>query len=388
MFSERTRFDLRPNRLAERLKARQAEGKALLDLTLSNPTRAGLPDAEQLLAPLARDAARRYDPSPFGLEAARTAVARDFARRGTAIDRERVLLHASTSEAYAFLFKLLCDPGDQVLVPRPGYPLFELLAQLESVEAQSYPLEYAGEWHVDVGRLEAAITPRTRAVVVVSPGNPTGAFLKHAELDALDALCAERGLALVSDEVFADFAFREDARRAASAARDGQALAFALGGLSKSCGLPQLKLAWTAVSGPEPQRAAALGRLEVVADTYLSVSTPVQVAAPQLLARREELQAPIRARVAANLEALRKALGSGSPATLYEPEGGWSAVLRVPATFTEEERALRLLEAHGVLVHPGYFFDFPSEAFLVVSLLAPSAEFREGIARVLRDAVL
>jgi len=303
-------------------------------------------------------------------------------------DTERILLHASTSEAYAFLFKLLCDPGDQVLVPRPGYPLFEFLAELESVEVRSYPLAHDGEWHLDVAALEAAITPRTRAVVIVSPGNPTGAFLKQAELEALDALCAERELALVSDEVFADFAFREDPRRAPSLAQGGRALAFALGGLSKSCGLPQLKLAWTAVSGPPALRAPALARLEVVADTYLSVSTPVQVAAPSLLERRAELQAPIKERVTANLESLREALGSGSPATLYEPEGGWSAVLRVPATSTEEERTLRLLDSHGVLVHPGYFFDFPSEAFLVVSLLTPPAEFREGIARVLRDAVL
>jgi len=388
MFSARTRFDLRPNRLAERLAARRAQGAPLIDLTLSNPTRAGLPDAPELLLPLARDEARRYDPSPFGLEAARAAVARDFARRGTPVDTERILLQASTSEAYAFLFKLLCDPGDQVLVPCPGYPLFEFLAELESVELRSYPLVHDGEWRLDLAELEAAITPRTRAVVVVSPGNPTGAFLKRGELEALDALCAARDLALVSDEVFADFAFREDARRAPSAARDGRALAFALGGLSKSCGLPQLKLAWTAVSGPPTLRAGALARLEVIADTYLSVATPVQVAAPSLLERRDELQAPTRARVAANLEALRASLGSASPATLYEPEGGWSAVLRVPATSTEEERVLRLLETQGVLVHPGYFFDFPTEAFLVVSLLTPPAEFQEGIARMLRDAVL
>jgi aspartate/methionine/tyrosine aminotransferase len=388
MFSARTRFDLRPNRLAERLASRRAAGRPILDLTLSNPTRAGLPDAPELLAPLAQEAARRYDPSPFGLDAARHAVARDFARRGTPVPADRVLLHASTSEAYALLFKLLCDPGDQVLVPRPGYPLFEFLAELESVEVRSYSLVHDGEWHLDLAALEAQVTPRTRAVVVVSPGNPTGAFLKRAELEGLDALCAARGLAIVSDEVFADFAFRDDARRAGSAARDGQALAFALGGLSKSCGLPQLKLAWTAVSGPPSLRDAALARLEVVADTYLSVSTPVQVAAPSLLERRGELQAPITARVGANLEALRAAIGGGSPVTLLEPEGGWSAVLRVPATTSEEERALRLVETHGVLVHPGYFFDFPSEAFLVVSLLTPPAELREGVARVLQDAVL
>jgi len=388
MFSERTHWDLRPNRLAERLAAKRAAGARILDLTESNPTRAGLPCPDDILAALARAEARRYEPRPFGLPAAREAVAADFARRGFPVGPDRVVLSASTSEAYAFLFKLLCDPGDEVLVPRPGYPLFEFLGTLESVRVLPYPLACDGEWHLDLSALRAAVGPRTRAVVVVSPHNPTGHCLKRDERGALEALCAERGLALVSDEVFADYTFRDDPRRAASGARDGPALAFALGGLSKSCGLPQLKLAWTAVTGPEPLRRDALARLEVVADTYLSVSTPVQVAAPELLSRREELSAPIRARVRANLEALRAAIGAGCPATLLEPEGGWSAVLRVPATRTEEERVTRLLEERDVLVHPGYFFDFPHEAFLVLSLLTPESDFAEGVARVLADLVL
>jgi alanine-synthesizing transaminase len=388
MLSGRTQFDLRPNRLAERLATRRAQGARLLDLTLSNPTRAGLPEAPALLAPLAHDSARRYEPEPLGLAAARQAVAADFARRGVPVGLECILLHASTSEAYAFLFKLLADPGDEVLVPRPGYPLFEFLAGLESVCARSYPLRYDDEWHLDLEAVAAVASPRTRAVVVVSPGNPTGAYLKRDELAALDAFCAERGIALVADEVFADFAFRDDPRRAPSAARDGQALAFALGGLSKSGGLPQLKLAWTAVSGPQPLRASALARLEIVADTYLSVGTPIQLAAPALLGRLEELQAPIRARTRENLAELRRALEGSSPVTLLEPEGGWSAVLRVPATCCEEERALRLLETRDVLVHPGYFFDFPGEAYLVLSLLTPVADFREGVSRLLEDAVL
>jgi len=388
MFSERTRWDLRPNRLAERLAAKRAAGARILDLTESNPTRAGLPCPDDILAALARAEARRYEPRPFGLPAAREAVAADFARRGFPVGPDRVVLSASTSEAYAFLFKLLCDPGDEVLVPRPGYPLFEFLATLESVRVLPYPLAYDGEWHLDLSALRDALGPRTRAVVAVSPHNPTGACLRRDERDALETLCARRGVALVSDEVFADYTFRDEPRRAASVARDGPALAFALGGLSKSCGLPQLKLAWTAVTGPEPLRRDALARLEVVADTYLSVSTPVQVAAPELLSRREELSAPIRARVRANLEALRAAIGAGCPATLLEPEGGWSAVLRVPATRTEEERVTRLLEERDVLVHPGYFFDFPHEAFLVLSLLPPESDFAEGVARVLADLVL
>jgi hypothetical protein len=387
MFSSRTRWDLTPNRLAALVAGKRASGLRLIDLTESNPTRAGIPYPADLLAPLAQDRARLYEPLPLGLPAARAAAAADFARRGYPVAAEHVLLTASTSEAYAFLFKLLADPGDDVLVPRPGYPLFDFLAALESVAVRSYELSHDGEWHLDVRALEAQVGPRTRAVVVVNPNNPTGAFLHGDELLALQDLCARRSLALVSDEVFADFAFRPGRDRAGSVAGDGPCLSFAMGGLSKSCGLPQLKLAWTAVSGPAAVRDDALARLEVVADTYLSVSTPVQVAAPALLARREELQRPIADRVKANLALVRGSV-AGTAATLLEPEGGWYAVLRVPATLSEEERVLRLLQTSDVLVHPGYFFDFPGEAFLVASLLTPEADLAEGLARVLADLVL
>jgi len=388
VFSARTRWDLTVNRLARLLEEKRGWGETVLDLTESNPTRVALPAPDDLLAPLAQPAALRYEPSPFGLPAARAAVAAEFARRGPALDPSRILLTASTSEAYAFLFKLLCDPGDEVLVPCPGYPLFDFLASLESVRVRSYPSAWDGEWQVDLSALESAMSPRTRAVVVVNPNNPTGAFLKRGELEAIEALCAERGTALVSDEVFADYAFRPDPRRAPSAAHDGAALAFTLGGLSKCCALPQLKLAWIAVTGPEPERREALARLEIVADTYLSVSTPVQVAAPALLARQEELQGPLRARLAGNLAALRACLGHASPATLVEPEGGWYAVLRVPATVSEEERVTRLLEERNVLVHPGYFFDFPREAFLILSLLPSPDSFAGGLEHVLADLLL
>ena len=388
MFSSRTRWDLTANRLARLLEEKRARGEAILDLTESNPTRVGLPVPSTLLEPLTQPAAMRYEPAPFGLHAARAAVAADFARRGLAVDPSRILLTASTSEAYAFLFKLLCDPGDEVLVPCPGYPLFDFLGTLESIRVRAYASGWDGEWHVDLPALKSAVSPRTRALVVVHPNNPTGAFLKATDLEALEGLCAEREIALIIDEVFADYAFRADPRRAASVAGDGPALSFALGGLSKSCALPQLKLAWIAVTGPEAQRREALARLEVLADTYLSVSTPVQVAAPSLLARREELQAPIRGRVGGNLDLLKARLGAASPATLLDPEGGWYAVLRVPATVSEEERVTRLLEQRTVLVHPGYFFDFPSEAFLVLSLLPQPQVFSEGLDRVLADLAL
>ena len=386
MFSQRTRWDLTANPLAEALARARAEGRRLLDLTESNPTAAGLQAGRGVLELLGDPAAARYAPDPRGLASAREAVARDFARRGAALPPERLLLTASTSEAYGWLFKLLCDPGDAVLVPRPSYPLFEYLAGLESVRVDRCELAYDGEWHLDRASLEAALHPRSRAVVVVHPNNPTGSYLKRPELDWLLELCARRGLALISDEVFADFTLDLPAPPLASlAADDAPALVFALGGLSKSLGLPQLKLGWIGVAGPAAPRAAALERLEVLGDTYLSVGTPVQAAAPALLARLPELQAPLAARVRDNLAALRAALAPGLPASLWRAEGGWYAVLRVPATLPEEQRCLRLLERHGVLVHPGYFFDFPGEAFLVLSLLPEPAVFAEGVARLVSE---
>jgi aspartate/methionine/tyrosine aminotransferase len=388
MFSSRTRWDRTENRLSRLAQARRRAGLPLLDLTESNPTRAGLVAPPDVLATLTDPRALTYEPSPTGLQAAREAVATDFGRRGFAVDAGRVVLTASTSEAYAFLFKLLADPGDAVLVPRPSYPLFDFLARLESLDVHPYALAFDGEWHLSLPAIEAALSPRTRAIVVVNPNNPTGSYLKRDEVSGLMDLCARRGLAVVSDEVFADYAFAPDSRRLTSVAADAPALAFSLGGLSKSCGLPQLKLGWIAVTGPEPLRNEALARLEIVADTYLSVATPVQHAAPALLARLRELQAPIARRVQANLASLRARLGADSPATLLPAEGGWNAVLRVPATLPEEERVCRLLETRGVLVHPGFFFDFEHEAFLVLSLLPEPAVFAEGVEHVLADVAI
>jgi hypothetical protein len=387
MFSSRTAFDLRPNRLTLAREAKRQAGVPLLDLTESNPTRVGLSRPNDVLLPLADPAALRYEPEARGSLRAREAVAADHARRGLPVEPERLLLTASTSEAYAFLFKLLCDPGDAILVPRPGYPLFDFLAGLESVRVDAYPLEYDGRWRIDMAALREKVTARTRALVVVNPNNPTGSFLKQDERAEIEELCAGRGIALVSDEVFADFALRDVPDRASSFAVDGPALAFALGGLSKSCGLPQVKLGWIAASGPEGLRLEALHRLEVVADTFLSVSTPVQVAAPRLIGRLDELQEPIRQRIAKNLARL-EARTSHSAATLLHAEGGWAAVLRVPATLSEEDQVMRLLEDHDVLVHPGYFFDFPSEAYLVLSLVPEPGVFAEGVERIVASLVL
>ncbi|HEU0090729.1 MAG TPA: pyridoxal phosphate-dependent aminotransferase [Vicinamibacteria bacterium] len=382
MFSARTGWTRAPNRLSTVVEARRGSGAPLLDLTETNPTRAGLRAPADILAALADPAALAYDPEPLGRRDAREAIAADGRRRGAEIDPDRLVLTASTSEAYAFAFKLLCDPGDTVLVPRPSYPLFEYLAGLESVQVRPYPLRYDGTWHIDLAELAEALTDRTRAIVAVTPNNPTGSFVKGAEADALRALAASHGAALLSDEVFADFPLREDPGRALTLFADGPALTLCLGGLSKSCGLPQLKLAWMALAGPAAAREEARARLEVVADTYLSVSTPVQQAAPAVLARAAELQAPIRDRIRANLGILRDA-AQGTPATLLDVEGGWSAVLHVPATRGEDEWVIALAEEDGVLVHPGYFFDFPREAYLVLSLLPPPPAFAEGVARIL-----
>ena len=383
MFSRRTSWTRVPNRLSALLDERRRRGAPLVDLTETNPTRAGLRAPADLLAALADPAALAYEPEPFGLRSAREAVATDARRRGVPVDPDSIVLTASTSEAYAFAIKLLCDPGDAVLVPRPSYPLFEYLAGLESVAVRPYPLRYDGQWHVDVPALQAALDDDVRAVVVVSPNNPTGSFLKAGEADALRALAAGRGVALVSDEVFADFPLRDDPTRVQSLFGDGPALTICLGGLSKSCGLPQLKLAWMMLAGPSSAREEARGRLEVVADTYLSVGTPVQHAAPAVLARLPELQAPIRARIAANFRALRAAVVS-TAATVLDAEGGWSAVVRVPATRTEDEWVAALLQKDGVLVHPGYFFDFEDEAYVVLSLLPPEDVFAAGVARMVR----
>jgi len=386
MFSSRSGVDLAPNALALALEKARALSRPVLDLTVANPTCAAIPyQRDAILAALAQPAALVYAPSPFGLESAREAVARDLSAHGPAVDASRVLLTASTSEAYAFLFKLLCDPGDEVLVPRPSYPLFEHLARLESVKPVPYRLAYDGVWHVDLHSLRAAISPRTRAIVTVSPNNPTGSYLKASELAELASL----GLPIVSDEVFARYplhvdpaADRPDDRRAVSALEAGGAsLVFALGGLSKLAALPQAKLAWTAVGGEPSRVASALGRLEVIADAFLSVGTPVQHALPGLLASRGPAERAIGERTRANLAWLATQI-AGSAVSLLDAEGGWYATLRVPRTRSELEWAVALVEEDGVHVHPGHFFDFEEEAYLVVSLLTPEATFHEAVRRV------
>ena len=382
LFSSRLPWDLRPNRLSELLEARRRSGAAILDLTESNPTRAGFDyPAKEIAQSLADESSLLYEPRPAGLPRAREAVAAEYTVRGKKVEPERILLTASTSEAYSHLFKLLADPGDEVLVPRPSYPLFEFLANLESVRTVQYPLAYHGQWEMDLDALARSVTERTRAIVIVNPNNPTGSFLKRDELERLVEVCAQNNLAIISDEVFSGYGFEQDARRVETLADLTSIAAFCLGGLSKAAGLPQMKLGWIALAGPPEWREPARERLELIADTYLSVGAPVQHALPRLLALGARVREQIVARTRSNLEFLRAA-ANGTALRVLDVEGGWYAILEVPRTRSEEEWCAELLERDSVLVQPGFFYDFESEAFLVVSLLTQPEIFRDGIGRL------
>lgn len=373
---------LHANRLAVSRNALQNRAVPLIDLTGSNPTAAGLTYPAGLLAPLADPAGLRYRPDPRGVAEARAAVCAEMARHGARVDPGQVVLTASTSEAYAFLFKVLCDPGDEVLVPVPSYPLFEILSGLEAVRAVPYPLDPHGGWCYDVAAIAARVTPRTRAIIVVSPNNPTGTVLSAADVRALSACCTTHGIALIADEVFVDYRFAAAAGLPRTVLHDATCLTVSLGGLSKAVGLPQLKLAWMAIAGPAPDAADLLERLELVGDSFLSVGTPIQVGLAAILAGGAVVRDQIQGRLSANLAALRGLLATAPAIRLLEPGGGWTAVLRVPAIGSEEALALCLLEEHHVVVQPGYFYDFPSEAWLVVSLLVEPESFARGIERI------
>ena len=386
-FSKRTSWSLDPNALTRREAELRNRGEQLIDLTESNPTRAKLdlpPDfGPRMLAALALPGSLIYEPTPVGLAAARDAIVGYYAERGVAVTRDEVLLTASTSEAYGSLFKLLADPGDRVLVPAPSYPLFELLAGLEGVEIDNYPLHNDGRWWVDVEALAALVTPRTRAIVAVSPNNPTGSFVKGPEWDAIEKVAEHARLAIIVDEVFSDYRFCDDDDIVPTMlARPARAPTFVLSGLSKVVGLPQLKLGWIVARGPGTSQREAVARLEIVLDTYLSVGAPVQHAAPALLSLRHAAQRAIMHRVRAGAAAVDELLATSPDLRLLPAEGGWYAVLRLPATRTEESWVMALLEEARVLVQPGYFFDFASEPYVVVSLLTETATLREGLGRL------
>lgn len=384
MFSERIPRNLETNRITRAVRRARDAGYPLIDLTTSNPTTVGIEYPADILRPLADPAARLYRPQPLGLAEARAAVARDYERKGRRIDPDRIVLTASTSEAYSSIFKLLCAPaGDAVMVPVPSYPLFEHLTMLDGVERTAYRLDYHGRWTVVADDLDRCWSKATRAVLAVSPNNPTGSVLTAEEWGALSSLCEVRGTALIVDEVFADYPLALGAEPSLPA---GECLTFRLGGLSKSAGLPQVKLGWIAVEGPARLVTDALERLEVIGDAYLSVSTPVQVAAPALIERGAVVREQIQKRIATNDAALRSLAAAHPSIEVLPTEAGWSSVIRVPATRSEEILVLDLLEQDHLLVHPGFFFDFPHEAFVVISLLPEPDVFRKGVRRLLERA--
>jgi aspartate/methionine/tyrosine aminotransferase len=383
MANRRIPSSLTPNEITALLERKRRAGARILDLTESNPTRVGLAGAGTAeLQALADARGASYDPDPRGALAAREAVVRYYAERGATVSPDGLVLVASTSEAYAHLLRLLCEPGDEILVPRPSYPLFEPLAALEDVRVERYRLAYHEGWKLDLDSVEAALSPRTRALVVVQPNNPTGSCLSRADVAGVESLCAERGIAIVSDEVFGDFPWPPASSPRPTLLGDRSALTFVLSGLSKLCGMPQMKLAWIALQGPALRREEAMKGLEWIADLFLSVSTPVQVALPKLLEARHPFQAAVRERLEANLARLRAAEREGAAFRLLEGEGGWSAVLAAPDR--AGDLALEALAKHDVLVHPGHFYDIVPDGSVVVSLLPEPRLFEEAIARIAR----
>lgn len=377
LFSRRTGWDLGESCLASAIRAARATGRGLIDLTVSNPTMCGFSyDEVALLNPLRNSAALTYDADPKGILSAREAVAGYCASHGAVVDPGALVLTTSTSEGYGYLFRLLCDAGDEVLVAQPSYPLFDFLADLEDVVLRLYPLHYDYGWWVDFADLERRIGPRTKAIVVVHPNNPTGHATKGAERVRLEEICVRHGLALIVDEVFLDYALRGEVLTS-FAAGPHPVLTFVLSGMSKVAGLPQMKVGWVATLGPQEVRQEALGRLEVIADTFLSMNAPVQLGLPQWLAGREDIQKQIRARVEENLRLLR-----GSGLEVLELEAGWSAILRLPRVGDDRLLAEDLLARQGVVVHPGSFYGIVGGGRVVVSLIVDVAAFSAGVERI------
>jgi alanine-synthesizing transaminase len=389
MFSKRTDWKLEENAYTRAVRRHQQGGKSIRDLTASNPTTCGFQyDETAILSALSSPEGLRYEPEPKGIASARAAVINYYSQKvpGAHLDPEHLILTTGTSEAYSFLFRLLCEPGDEIAIAHPSYPLFDFLATIQDVTLHPFRLVYDHGWQIDFHGLQSVIGTRTRAILLVHPNNPTGHFISTEEAGQLKAICRERGIALVIDEVFLDYKLgAQHSRRSpfGTFAFDETTLTFVLSGLSKIAALPQMKVGWIAASGPPALVHDAMARLEIISDTYLSLSAPVQHALPALLGQRERLQHQILARIDANLRELDQRLASQRPVSRLEIEGGWYAVLRVPALQSDEEFAVRLLEEHSVLVQPGHFYEFGDEGHLVVSLLTPSDDFSEGIRRLL-----
>jgi len=383
IFSERTNWELSLNELVVAYQQLKESNVPVLDLTASNPTECGFSYPPQTLDCLSTKENLNYDPSPRGLLRAREAIVQYYASKGISLLSQQIFLTSSTSEAYSYLFRLLANPGERIFFPQPSYPLFQFLADMNDIEMGHYPLIYsAGAWKIDFNQLNEKITFDTKALVLVNPNNPTGSFVKRHELTLLNDLCARKNIPLISDEVFGDFSFEEN-KDYASLINNNEVLTFVLGGLSKTLGLPQMKLSWIVMSGPQGLVEKAQERLEVIADTFLSVNTPAQNALNQWLPLREGIQKEIKARLKQNLEFIQKQAAFTSSCQLLKSEGGWYVILKIPKTRTEEEWALKFLNKYHVFVYPGYFFDFHEEAYIVISLLPPHNVFQEGVERIL-----
>ena len=402
MFSERTNWRLTRNRFTQAVDEAHKKGAKLLDLTVSNPTRVGLVyDSTAILSALTSEKALDYDPQAKGLLAARQAVAEYYREVGSrnvasdvsmdvaetdsqnriSVEPDRIVLTTSTSEGYSYVFRLLCNAGDELLVPKPSYPLFEFLADLQDVKLVPYPLIYDHGWQMDFHSMERVVTSKTRGVVVVHPNNPTGSYVREEDFAQLNSFCRALQLSLIVDEVFLDYAL--DKTRHSSFATNSEVLTFTLSGLSKISALPQMKVAWVVTSGPEEIVAEPMERLDVIADTYLSMNAPIQWALPMLLQQRQQIQKQLLDRVTANLNELDRQLALQNSCERLQLEGGWYAVLRVPVTRSDEDLAIELVQKSSVLLHPGHFYDFPKDGYLVLSLINQTAEFAEGIGRVL-----
>jgi aspartate/methionine/tyrosine aminotransferase len=382
MFSQRTNWRLTPNRHAQALEELRAAGTPILDLTASNPTHCGFHyDTAAILEAFRRPEALNYDPQPQGLLPAREEVSRYYLHdHHGVVDPDSIVLTTSTSEAYSYVFRLLCNPHDEILVPKPSYPLFDYLADLQDVALLPYTLEYAHGWFIDFHSVIRALTPRTRAILLVHPNNPTGSYLQAEEVHRLNKLCRERNLALIVDEVFLDYGFAPTPRM--TFVGNHEALTFTLSGLSKIAALPQMKIAWVVTTGPDALAHSALQRLEIIADTYLSLNAPTQWAFPVLFEQRHSLQPQILERLRGNREHLRAVVSQNAAFELLNADGGWYAVVRLPADTSDEDFSIQLLQRHHVLVHPGHFYDFGGEDFIVISLLTPPEIFQEGISRI------
>lgn len=383
LFAARTDWQLAPNRLTRLIEERRRKGLPILDLTESNPTHAGFAPGNEILAAFQDGRSLTYDPDPRGPLKAREAICQYYAGSGVRVSPEQIFLTTSTSEAYSYLFRLLADPGDHILVPQPSYPLFDFLAGLNDVRAVSYPLCYDGRWRIDTDAVREKWNVRMRAILVVHPNNPTGSFVSTDETAALIRCCRERRTALIADEVFLDYAFVRETRSASTHAAISEVLSFTLSGLSKISALPQMKLSWIVASGPADILKTALERLEVIADTYLSVSVPLAYALPALLDRAKVIQPQIMDRLQSNLRWLDEALDRHPGLSRLELEGGWYAILKMPAAMDDEECVLELLAHEGVIVHPGHFYDFNTNGYLVLSLLTNAVDFSEGVTRIL-----